>query len=122
MDVPTDFETDYLASWTEADPAARRRLVEALWAPDGRLSLSSPDMTLEGPAAIAEHVGQVHADLVAGRGLSFRYDQRLEAGGATLLRWSMTAPDGAVVGRGADVVHRAADGRIATVHMFMGVA
>lgn len=45
----------------------------------------------------------------------------MQSGEALLLRWSMRAPSGDVVGRGADVVLRDADGRIETVYMFMGV-
>lgn len=115
------FPTDYLRTWTETDSTARTTLIERLWAPEGRLSVSSMGTTLSGVRAIAEHTGRVHDDLIAGKGLVFSYDQAVTADDALLLRWSMTAPDGSVVGRGVDVVQREDTGRIASVHMFMGV-
>jgi hypothetical protein len=45
----------------------------------------------------------------------------VESGEALMLRWSMAAPDGSVVGRGADVIFRGDDGAVQTAYMFMGV-
>lgn len=45
----------------------------------------------------------------------------VEDGGALLLRWSMTAPSGDVVGRGVDTVFRDVDGKVTRAYMFMGV-
>ena len=83
--------------------------------------VSSLGITLDGRADIAAHIARVHDDLIAGKGLAFSYDQAVQSGEALLLRWSMRAPSGDVVGRGADVVLRDADGRFETVYMFMGV-
>src|SRR5580700_10946718 len=99
----TDFDQQYLETWTEPD-------AERLRAPDGRLEISPAGLTLEGTDAIAEHVGRVHEQNIAGRGMRFQYDQHAEAGDALLLRWSMLAPDGSVVGRGVDLVFRGPDG------------
>jgi hypothetical protein len=115
------FQDDYLATWTEPDPEARRRRIEKVWAPDGHLVVSSLGATVEGVDAITAHIAHVHDDLIAGKGLVFRYDQQVEAPGSVLLRWSMLAPTGTVVGRGADIVFRDDAGRAQTVHMFMGV-
>ena len=62
-----------------------------------------------------------HNDRIAGQGLTFSYDQRMESGDALLLRWSMTAPSGDVVGRGVDTVFRDVDGKVTRAYMFMGV-
>ncbi len=78
-------------------------------------------ITLEGVADIAAHVGRIHDDLIAGKGLQFVHDQQVDAGEALLLRWSMLTPAGDAVGRGVDVISRNADGRVQTLYMFMGV-
>ena len=117
----TDFDTQYLRTWTEPDRARRGEIIDRLWSPSGRLSVSSLGVTIEGVEQIAAHIAGVHDELIAGKGLVFSYDQHVESGGALLLRWSMTAPGGEVVGRGADVIFRGEDGLISSVHMFMGV-
>lgn len=76
---------------------------------------------VEGVDNIAAHITQVHDDLIAGKGLTFTYDQAVEAGDALLLRWSMLTPAGDIAGRGADIVFRDANGRATTVYMFMGI-
>ena len=78
-------------------------------------------MTLTGTADIAEHINRVHNDRIAGQGLTFSYDQHVESGDALLLRWSMTAPNGDIVGRGVDIIFRNTDGKVVNAHMFMGV-
>ncbi len=110
-----------LRSWTETDPVARRAIIDELWAPDGVLTVSSLGEAITGVDAIADHIGRVHDDLIVGKGLTFRYDQHLTSGDTLLLRWSMTAPNGTVVGRGVDTVERDDAGRATTVRMFMGV-
>lgn len=117
----TAFQDDYLATWTEPSAERRRALVPSVWAPEGRLFVS-PDTTLTGVEEIGAHIDRVHDDLIAGKRLTFTYDQALTAGEALLLRWSMRAPTGDVVGRGVDVVHRDAEGRAETVYMFTGVS
>ncbi|QIK62629.1 nuclear transport factor 2 family protein [Leucobacter viscericola] len=117
----TEFDARYLDTWIELDPATRRANIERLWAADGRLSVSSLGVTLTGADEIDAHITGVHNDLIAEKGLRFSYDQQLESGDALMLRWSITAPNGDVVGRGVDTVFRDADGRITRAYMFMGV-
>lgn len=119
--VPIDFREDYLSTWTEPEADQRRRIIEKMWAPDGKLVISTAGITLHGTAEIAAHITRVHDDMISGKGLTFSYDQQLDADDALLLRWSMTAPTGDIVGRGVDVVFRDAAGRLATVYMFTGV-
>ncbi|MGY4643319.1 nuclear transport factor 2 family protein [Cellulomonas sp. URHB0016] len=121
-DALTAFQDDYLATWTEPDADRRRHNIEQLWAPDGRLAVSSLGVTIDGVDAIDAHIGRVHGDLIAGKGLAFSYDQHVESGDALLLRWSMLAPSGDVVARGVDTVFRRADGSVQKVYMFMGVS
>ena len=117
----TDFDANYLRTWTEPDAGERRALIEQMWAPHGSLHISSPTLTVTGTADIAEHINRVHIDRIAGQGLTFSYDQHLESGDAILLRWSMTAPNGEVIGRGVDTVFRDTDGKVTSAYMFMGV-
>lgn len=116
-----DFDASYLRTWTEPDADQRRALIEQMWTPHGSLHISSPALTITGTADIAEHINRVHNDRIAGQGLIFSYDQRMESGDALLLRWSMTAPSGDVVGRGVDTVFRDVDGKVTRAYMFMGV-
>ena len=116
-----DFDAAYLSTWTEPDAGKRLALIEQMWAPHGSLHISSPALTLTGTADIAEHIGRVHNDRIAGQGLTFSYDQRMESGDALLLRWSMTDPSGDVVGRGVDTVFRDVEGKVTRAYMFMGV-
>jgi hypothetical protein len=124
MMTPSDlseFSRQYLQTWTEADPQLRHDQIKQVWAEDGRMSISSIAATIEGVDEIAEHIGRVHDDVVAGKGLRFDYHQVVESGDGLLLRSSVTAPDGSVVGRGADVIFRDADGKVTAAYMFMGV-
>ena len=117
----TDFDAAYLSTWTDPDAGKRLALIEQVWAPHGSLHISSPSLSLNGTADIAAHIGRVHDDLIVGKGLTFRYDQRLKSGDALLLRWSMTTPGGDVVGRGVDTIFRDVDGKVTRAYMFMGV-
>jgi SnoaL-like domain len=116
-----DFDQQYLKTWTEPDSILRRAIIDQLWSPDGRMSVSSLGVTIEGVDEIAQHVARVHDEQIVGKGLGFSYDQHVESGDSLLLRWSMTAPTGQVVGRGVDVILFDADGSISSVYMFMGV-
>lgn len=120
-DYSTDFQEGYLRTWTEPDPELRRANIDRTWTEGGRLVVSSLGITLQGRDDIAAHITRVHDDLIAGKGLAFSYDQAIEASDALLLRWSMRAPSGEVVGRGVDTVFRDSDGRAETAYMFMGV-
>jgi len=115
------FDAAYLSTWTEPDESKRLALIEQLWAPQGTLHISSPSLSLSGTSSIAAHITRVHGDLIASKGLTFSYDQHLESGDAILLRWSMTAPNGEVIGRGVDTVFRDTDGKVTSAYMFMGV-
>lgn len=120
-DALTAFQNAYLETWTEPDATRRRANIDRVWAPDGRLVVSSPGLIVEGVDAIDEHITRVHDDMIAGKGLAFVYDQHIESGDSLLLRWSMVAPSGEVVGRGVDVVFRDAEGRVQAAYMYMGV-
>lgn len=114
-----DFTDEYLLSWTEPDPDARRARIRRVWAPDGRLTVSSPAAVVEGVDSIVDHVARLYDAL---KNLEFVYDQQIESGDALLLRWSMFSPTGELVKRGVNIVFRDVQGRASRVHMFMDVA
>lgn len=64
----------------------RRRHIDQMWAPDGRLAVSSLGLTIEGVDDINARISQVHDDLIADKGLAFTYDQYIESGDCLLLR------------------------------------
>jgi hypothetical protein len=121
-ETPSEFDQQYLETWTEPDPDRRRANIERVWSADGRMVVSSRGTTVQGVDAIAAHIAGVHEQNIVGRKLRFVYDQHVEADEALLLRWSMLAPDGSVAGRGVDVIFRDADGLVQTAYMFMGIA
>jgi len=120
-DSTTGFAVEYLRTWIEPDAYRRKAVIEQVWTPEGKMSVSSLGITIEGVDAIVAHIGRVHEEMIAGKGLRFVYDQEIQSGDATLLRWSMLASNAETVGRGADLVFRDEQGKVTTVYMFMGV-
>lgn len=117
----TNFAAEYLQTWTEPDDLRRAENIHSMWATNGKMAVSSLGITLEGIPAITAHIKDVHNDMIAGKKLQFSYDQEIQSGDATLLRWSMTAPNGEIVGRGVDTIFRNDAGKVITAYMFMGV-
>ena len=118
-----DFTAEYLTTWTEPDADKRRAVIDRFWAADGRLIASAPvNATLEGTDQIAGLIGQVYDENIEANGLRFTYDQRVDAGDATVLRWSMLTPDGTAVDRGVEVLFCGEDGKIHTDYLFMSVS
>ena len=66
-----------------------------MWAPDGRLAVSSLGLTIEGVDDINAQISQLHDDLIADKGLAFTDDPHIESGDSLPLRWSMLAPSAA---------------------------
>ena len=108
----TEFAQRYLETWTEPQAERRHDNVRNTWAPDGRMVVSSIGATLVGVEQIIEHIDRVHEDVIVGKGVAFSYTQQVNAGDATLLSSAVTAPDGTVMGKGADVIFRDGDGRV----------
>jgi len=77
---------------------------------------------LEGTDQIAGLIGQVYDENIEANRLRFTYDQRVDAGDATVLRWSMLTPDGTAVDRGVEVLFCGEDGKIHTDYLFMSVS
>jgi hypothetical protein len=115
------FDREFLATWTETDPTARHAAVERVWSPTGRMVVAPLGATAEGHEQIEGFLAKVNAENIVGKGLTFVYDQRLEADDALMLRWSMLTPAGDPVGRGLEVLHRGGDGKVETAYVFLGV-
>lgn len=117
----SEFAQKYLQTWTEPDAARRRQIIESVWSPEGKMVVSSIGATLTGVEEIAAHIGRVYGEAIEKNGLTLAYGQQIDNDDATLLASLMTAPDGTVVGNGADVVFRNEAGQVTAVYMFMGL-
>ncbi|RKE18586.1 nuclear transport factor 2 family protein [Streptomyces sp. TLI_171] len=105
----------YLAAWNETDPAARRKLVEETWAPDGRYV--DPLVEARGHEQFDATLAAVQAQFA---GLVFRLGQVDAHHDVARFTWEL-APEGAAEALvvGFDVLTATEDGRIATVVGFL---
>lgn len=55
----------YIAAWSEPDPAARRQLLDTVWAEHG--TYTDPTVDLAGRDALAAHIGQFLHDQAGAR-------------------------------------------------------
>jgi SnoaL-like domain len=113
-----DFTTlaeQYIAAWNETDPAARRALIDATWAPGGRYI---------DPLAEVAGRDQIDAVIAAAQGqfagMTFRLAGPVDAHhDQARFTWEL-GPDGAdAVVVGFDVAQRDAQGRLALVLGFL---
>ncbi|GAA1271248.1 nuclear transport factor 2 family protein [Kitasatospora nipponensis] len=106
----------YLAIWNETDPAARRKLIDQVWAEDG--SYTDPLVEVVGRDAIDATVGAVQGQFP---GLLFT----LGAGGVDAhhhlarFTWDLGPAGAPALVIGFDVLVATADGRIGAVHGFL---
>lgn len=106
----------YCAAWSTADRAARERLLDQSWTPDG--VYIDPDPTLaSGRAALSDTIGTF---LDHHRGAYFRCSAPQVHHGAMRVTWTLFGPDGVALGHGTDFSELAADGRIRRVVGFFG--
>ena len=106
-----DLVTRYLDTWNETDPAARRKAVNELWAPDG---------VYTDPMATAAGRDQIDATIAAVQGqfpgLAFHLAGPVDAHHDTA-RFTWSLGDELVIG--FDVLALDADGRISNVYGFL---
>jgi SnoaL-like domain len=116
--IMPDFTTlaeQYIAAWNETDPVARRTLIDATWAADGRY--------VDPLAEVAGH-DQIDAVIAAAQaqfaGMKFRLAGVVDAHhDQARFTWEL-GPDGAdAVVVGFDVAQRDAHGRLALVLGFL---
>jgi SnoaL-like domain len=107
----SELVASYLETWNETDPAARRKAIDELWAPDGEYT---------DPMAVAAGRDQIDATIAAVQsqfpGLAFTLAGPVDAHHDTA-RFSWNLGDELVVG--FDVLVVDGDGRIANVYGFL---
>ena len=105
----------YIAAWNETDPAARRALVDEVWAADGRYV---------DPLAVATGRDEIDATIAAVQsqfpGLVFALIEPVDAHhDQARFGWSLGPAGDELMVIGFDVVVRDADGRLSMVLGFL---
>jgi SnoaL-like domain len=103
--------TQYLETWNETDPAARRAAIDALWAPDG--VYTDPMATAAGREQIDATIAAVQGQFP---GLAFTLAGTVDAHHDTA-RFTWSLGDELVIG--FDVLVLDAGGQIANVYGFL---
>jgi hypothetical protein len=110
-----DLAERYIATWNETDPAARRLLVDDLWAKDG--SYTDPLVAVEGREAVDATLAAVQGQFP---GLVFTLGGPVDAHhDIARFTWELGPQGGEALVIGFDVLVADADGRIAQVHGFL---
>jgi hypothetical protein len=110
----TKLAEQYIATWNETDPSARRKLIGEIWSADGRYT--DPLADVAGPDQIDAVIAAAQAQFA---GMTFRLAGRVDGHhDQARFRWEL-GPDGTAVVVGFDVVQRDADGRLAVVLGFL---
>jgi hypothetical protein len=107
----SDLVAQYLETWNETDPAARRKAIDGLWAPDG--VYTDPIATAEGRDQIDAAIAAVQGQFP---GLAFTLAGPVDAHHDTA-RFSWNLGDEVVIG--FDVLALDANGQIAKVYGFL---
>jgi SnoaL-like domain len=110
----TKLAEQYIATWNETDPAARRALIDEIWSADGQYI---------DPLAEVAGRDQIDAVIAAAQrqfaGMKFRLAGAVDAHhDQARFTWEL-GPDGEAVVVGFDVARRDADGRLALVLGFL---
>ena len=115
MTASTHLADRYLAAWNQTDPAARRALVEELFAEDVRYT--DPLTDVEGRAALDATIAAVQEQFP---GFVFRLAGPADAHHDQVrFTWHLGPEDGEPPVTGSDVAVTAGDGRIRTVLGFL---
>ena len=110
----TKLAEQYIATWNETDPAARRALIDEIWSADGQY--------IDPLAEVTGH-DQIDAVIAAAQqqfaGMKFRLAGPVDAHhDQARFTWEL-GPDGTAVVVGFDVTKQDADGRLALVLGFL---
>ncbi|MFD6394267.1 hypothetical protein ACWF9G_31620 [Nocardia sp. NPDC055029] len=133
-----DLATAYVALWNESDPAARRTLIEQLFAVDGAQFLVDPPLEIRKAAtelAFPVPALAVHGHDALDRRATRAYEMFLASGDFVFaaagpavelpadtvgIAWTMTRrDDGTAAGGGFDLLALDTDGRIVSDHQFI---
>jgi hypothetical protein len=107
----SELVTRYLQTWNETDPAARRKAIDELWAPDG--SYTDPMAVATGRDEIDATIGAVQGQFP---GLAFSLAGPVDAH-HDIARFTWSLGDDLVIG--FDVLVLDEEGRISRVHGFL---
>jgi hypothetical protein len=106
----------YLSAWNETDTGSREKLIEAVWANDGRLI--DPPLSASGHCEISDMAAALQAQFP---GHQFRRASDVdEHHGHFRFAWQLIAPDGSVAISGMDVGAIDENGHIAQITGFFG--
>ncbi len=126
----------YVMMWMEPDPAARRRRVQEVWAPDGAqileppaavretaraIGFPHPALEVRGHDALEFRVTRANQEYVAPGEFVFRRSgEAVRVGEAVKFRWEMRArQDGGVAAAGLDLLLLDAEDRIRLDYQFV---
>lgn len=114
-DIATTIDT-YLSAWSEPDSAKRGRMVEQVWAANGRLI--DPPLAADGHTGINEMFGALQGQFPGHHfertsGIDTHHEQ-------FRFGWQLVSPNGDVVLQGVDVGEVADDGRLSRIAGFFG--
>jgi hypothetical protein len=105
----------YIAAWNETDAAARRALINEIWAPDGRYT--DPLADVAGRDQIDAVIAAAQAQFT---GMTFRLAGTVDAHhDQARFTWELGPAGAESVVAGFDVATRDADGRLALVLGFL---
>jgi hypothetical protein len=107
----SELVASYLQTWNETDPAARRKAIDELWAPDG--IYADPMAVATGRDQIDATIGAVQGQFP---GLAFTLAGRIDAH-HNIARFTWSLGDDLVIG--FDVLVLDAEGRVCAVHGFL---
>jgi hypothetical protein len=105
----------YFAMWNETDPARRRTVIAATWAPDAYYI--DPLFTADGPEALDAMVAAAQEQFPGHR---FQLTGAIDAHhDRARWNWELVGPDGTPVAAGLDVATLAPDGRLREITGFL---
>ena len=116
MTSTSDTIKAYGDAWNETDAAARRALLERVWAEDA--VYCDPVGRAEGREALVAHIGAVMAQM-PGYNLELVSDVD-EHDGQFRFLWELHGADGALITAGIDFGTLSADGKIQSITGFFG--
>jgi len=110
----TKLAEQYIASWNETDPSARRALIDEIWSAGGQYI--DPLAQVTGPDQIDAVIAAAQQQFA---GMKFRLAGAVDAHhDQARFTWEL-GPDGTAVVVGFDVAKRDSDGRLALVLGFL---
>jgi hypothetical protein len=116
--TPQDLADRYAAVWNEADPAARRNEIAALWCADGEHYVRAREV--RGYCELEKRVTGAYEKWVRDLGHRFRAVQNAQIlRNVVVFNWEMFAADGKVLSTGVEFLVLDENGSIAVDYQFI---